>query len=919
MVKVEHTEPVFLGRCAPLLAAARTLLDGALTEGDLAHMCVVVPGNRAARQLLLALAEEAEERGVPLRPPRVSTPGQLEYVLRPPSGGAIASDIELHLALARALEGTISSQRERMALAQRYIRTNRELAAACVSWEYVAEVAVGVGGDPERYLEINSVFKKATKTLEGLGLQDADTARESSLQEPAVEGLEVVLLGVVELPKRIRRALREVTVRSLVVSGENDAEGFDELGLIRTDWWHAHAPEVPSARIHIEDKPIDQAEWVRERLFELATDGEIDPDRVALVLADESIADPLERELTDAGCPVHRAQGRRVTSLAPAHVLTHVAEHLEVPTVGTLRSLLQHPALEDAVISRIGKASEMRPVCALDIWLQHRYSRQIAPGWMGDPDEKKIRPELAEARRVLSDVDRVVSEMLEPFQAAERIPSEWMEHVVGLLAECFQERPADSSACIEEALTSIGSAAASILAAPQDLQWRLSAPDGIRMLLASLGEDPIQPRNTEPVALDMLGWLEVPFDSAPHVIVAGFNDGSVPNVSGVDPLLPDSLRAALGLTNEYSRTARDAWVLSCALERDVDIVVSRRDIRGESRVPSRLLLTGKGEALAQRVLEVTSNAKPRLHPGSENSSFGRPRPSVLDEGTVIELPYISVTGFRQYLRCPYGYWLRYILGATPPETTGREFDARAFGSILHAAVERYALSPEANTLVDSEDIEKILFHSLEEEISRLAGTTLAVGLRLQSHVLRQRLSRIADVLAEQRRAGWEIRLVEHEFSTELPIPGEAPIEVHGKADLVEFHPEEGWRILDFKTSDRGSDPDKAHHKPVLDEWIDLQLPLYRELLGAELRKTHEAKVLTGYFLAPADLTQVGIKMSRRVHELHDKAIAKAQEVVKNIRRGAFEPGSKPPAADHEEALIYRVHSIGDAGESEGGL
>lgn len=173
------------------------------------------------------------------------------------------------------------------------------------------------------------------------------------------------------------------------------------------------------------------------------------------------------------------------------------------------------------------------------------------------------------------------------------------------------------------------------------------------------------------------------------------------------------------------------------------------------------------------------------------------------------------------------------------------------------------------------------------------------------------------MFAQQRNDGWKIYFVEHEFSTSLLIPGQASIDVHGKADLIEFHPEHGWRILDFKTSDRGTDPDKAHHKPVLGEWIDLQLPLYRKLLGEELRKIFDEPITTGYFLAPADLTQVGIKMSHRICDLHDEAIAKAQEVVMNIRSGAFEPGSKLPLAEDETALIYRVHSIGDAGEAEG--
>ena len=141
------------------------------------------------------------------------------------------------------------------------------------------------------------------------------------------------------------------------------------------------------------------------------------------------------------------------------------------------------------------------------------------------------------------------------------------------------------------------------------------------------------------------------------------------------------------------------------------------------------------------------------------------------------------------------------------------------------------------------------------------------------------------------------------------VPGQHPIQVTGKVDRVDFHEEFGWRILDFKSSDSGKSPDKAHWMPRNEEWIDLQLPLYQHLLQDMLKAKHDASVSTGYFLAPAEISKTGIIMSSVIKDHHDAAISKAQEVVRSIRSGAFEPSGKSPVTDDPLAMIYRVQSV----------
>src|SRR5262249_54804417 len=63
-------------------------------------------------------------------------------------------------------------------------------------------------------------------------------------------------------------------------------------------------------------------------------------------------------------------------------------------------------------------------------------------------------------------------------------------------------------------------------------------------------------------ALDLLGWLELLWEDAPHLVVAGLNDGRVPETVAGDAFLPEALRRRLGLKTNEARFARDAYLLA---------------------------------------------------------------------------------------------------------------------------------------------------------------------------------------------------------------------------------------------------------------------------------------------------------------------------------------------------------------------
>src|SRR5690606_30715604 len=104
----------------------------------------------------------------------------------------------------------------------------------------------------------------------------------------------------------------------------------------------------------------------------------------------------------------------------------------------------------------------------------------------------------------------------------------------------------------------------------------LSGAGYLRWLLAEIGREPIPPA-TDPHAVELLGWLELPWDDAPAMIVTGMNEGIVPSSLNSDLFLPNRLRQQLQLDDNDRRFARDAYALTLlAASRDrLTLIVGR--------------------------------------------------------------------------------------------------------------------------------------------------------------------------------------------------------------------------------------------------------------------------------------------------------------------------------------------------------
>ena len=136
---------------------------------------------------------------------------------------------------------------------------------------------------------------------------------------------------------------------------------------------------------------------------------------------------------------------------------------------------------------------------------------------------------------------------------------------------------------------------------PEALMPVVSGAEAMRILLDRIHTQRIAPTASE-AAIELVGWLELPLDDAPALIVTSFNEGLVPSSVNADMFLPGELRSALGLDDNSRRYARDAYAVATLLApwRDTTFIIGQRSQDDDPLTPSRLLFAAPPETVARR-------------------------------------------------------------------------------------------------------------------------------------------------------------------------------------------------------------------------------------------------------------------------------------------------------------------------------
>lgn len=808
---------------------------------SLAHLLVVVPTAQSGRRLRLALARRFPTG---LVPPRVMQPAQLAV---PPDGTPVATRTDELVAFWEALGG-----RDSFDVAAQLADVRSALGANALTFGDVASrigrILSGDLADVEaaRWRDLAEVESRYLESLRRRGKTDRVLAVQDALASPRpVDGVEAVVVACVLDPLPLMpRAL-------------------DALGLPVTEL----APSPPgmsplrTGQISASGTGASEAAKVASVMSSVADDEALP----ALCLADPSLFPEMQGALQAKGLRVHCPSATPLATSSLGHLVSQIAALKRTSSYSVFSAFIRGGDVRRYLCDALGYtptdlAAALERLDALQA--------KVLPERMEDIGPK--------AGGALRNIYEFVAKELRKKGVREILRSIFAGRVL-------DERDADAR--------EFAAAAASA----RDLLDECFAPDvpeaaRLELFERRLSEATYSLEPDEGGVILTDGWMELPFLDADELLIAGLQEGCVPESVVGHPFLPDELRRGLGLPDNASRTARDRAILdialSCRRPGAVRLFFHAIDSAGNVLKPSRLLFAGASDAvLADRVRRFYS-----LRAGTEEAKSAdfpaawRLKLEIPPERA--ELVHASPSSLDGYLKCPFTYLLRKTFGEKMDDRA-EELDASEFGSLVHGALEAWGNGPLRDSC-DADAIAAALSDAVDEALADRFGSAIPAIVALQGESAKRRLANFSAVQAERRAAGW--RIVATERRLEVCY---GHTRVHGRCARVDFRDATGeWCVIDYKTWDSAARAVSYDAKNKA--WLSLQLPLYCAMLDADADPAFaDAKldvISSAYCVLGKTAADVVFTEPMRGAFVAD-AEREVRKLVDRIERGVFWPPS----------------------------
>ena len=912
---VEHLDP--RGRLVDAVAdwlavRVRRTPSGA---ASLAHLLVVVPTAQAGRRLRLALAQRFADG---LVPPQVQMPAQL---LQPARAELPEADAVTELAvLAEVLRAAPrdaypvlfprAPERRTFAdavdVAQGLLRVWRILGENGLLMREVAtqvpDLLKGDGLDLEiaRWQDLAALEAAYLEALHGRGMRfRGESAGLAVADPPDLPGVEeIVLPGLLSPIASLYKVLEALNLPTTVlVHADVAAAGlFDEWGRVRPGQEDGGLADLglKDGQVAVHATPAGEAAAIAD-WFAGVGPAEALP---ALTLVDDALFPEMQGAFQARSLRLHNPAREQVATSSLGHLLGQLVALSDEARYDVFSAFIRQGDVQ-RWLSRALKTPRLELVRSLEDL--DRLKAAHLPETLDD-----VRTfATGNLRRV---VDFVRERLARPGG---------LENVRALLAEIFAARRLDASRPEDREFVAAATAVREMFDefAGLDLSEEQARVLFARRLQGATYS--LEPDTGDVVQTD--GWLEVPWVAEDELVIAGFQEGCVPESVVGHPFLPDSLRTGLGLLTNGMRAARDAFILkealTCRRPENVRISFHLLAADGTALKPSRLLLrTSDDSTLARRARRFYAEADGT----GETPTRTLPSDWLLDlpvPAAETPLEHISPSGLDWYLRCPFTYYLKRQFGESVDDAA-EELDAARFGTLCHDALDAWAKGP----LVDSEDAGEIA-DELSRQVDRLLvewfGLSTPAIVALQADSARRRLAAFAEHQARRHRDGW--RIVATEEDLQVSYDGTM---IHGRCDRVDVNAHTGeWCVVDYKTWDKMDhatpwDAAKSAVEfararglplvPVADArgkmkeaaWKSLQLPLYCAMLevsgDARFRPARTVRRSACYCVLGKTPEETGFAQAMSSDAYQADAADLVRRLLAEIRRGVFWP---PAPAD----------------------
>lgn len=928
---------LFWGWDTPVLERAVDFLSQNWDQAralDLSDTLILVPNGEAGRRLREALAQTTNTSGTAAIVPHLWLP---EQALLPQSRRfEAATPLQSQMAWQRALERTALDS----------LQALFPTPPAERGWSWQAETArmlaelkmlLGTGGltfadtaampaiqrDAARWHDLAKIERAYFDELAQAKIADAQALKRRHARAPVLpEGVKrIIVLASPDLPPLLDDWITGCAERGLQVTiaihaPQSMAHTFDHCGRPLPSSWGEDADvslPIENQQIHVTRDPSAQAAKALDLMRELVPAG-----RTALGVCDAEVGGLLLEKLTLEDTRSFEPGGIPVQREGLWHVLDCFRVLLGSGSWRSFAALLRIEEFRDAIAPALeSTAALLREAddftsSHLPVTLAHAQELPL-------DDFPGLQPVIKATLDLLNQLRR-----LPPAKAART-----------LILKLLGERTFHPEAPGHRERTEL---AAEWLRITEELESEAKrfgllpkAEDAFTLSLECLSQSRLaEPRGD--IDLVLQGWLELLWERSPNLIVTGLNEENVPGIFISHPFLPDGLREALNLPCQNTRFARDAFILAALSHQrrndSLQLLCGQWSEDGDALRPSRLLFLCDDQALSQRVAH--------LFPKEEDQQSEAEPPRTLawtlkPDWLTKPLETISPSRLRDYLSCPFRYYLTHAKRMSVVETQKRELDAAEFGQIIHHAFHRLFQDAEMRDSTHPTKIADFLEAAARDYVHAQFGQRPAPLITLQLDSILQRLRHAATIEATNRQQGWQCIEAELQIGTkDDPTPFLiAEARLSGRIDRVERHADGSLRIVDFKTSDKANEPHKTHFKAITsrtkltaaDEWkcfdlpegkrgmwLDLQLPLY----AAAMRQRGQNVSRVAYFALPKSIQDTAILEWNGFDEaLIESALDCAAEAVKRIRSSQFwPPAERSPNKTFDEMLLLDpLHSV----------
>ena len=926
---------VFLGFGQPPLVSATEYLCRRFRKDnmlDLSHCLIVLPTSRAVQRLLQLLVIQSEQQGLVFTPAQILTVSEFpEYLY--PIEKKLATDLCQQIAWGKALAKSepeelrcLFSLSEKLTFHQwqPYAKLISELHKRLGNdvWSFSSVVREVLEYDKnfreiDRWRALQAIQSRYYKILGEVDLWDKQAARNVAVKRGLCStDKTVILLGLADLNRATKLMLEQIRdrVTVLVAAPRNMECRFDEFGGIITEQWLHSEIKFSSEQLRIVDSSEDQAFAVAHYLQQL--NGRFSADQITVGIPDPDVQPQVERSLKSIEVQHRDLKGKQVKHTPPVKLMVAMLEFLGLQNFTTYAALVRHPDMFRWVSEQVDSKQWLN---FLDDYQVNGLPDRIEIGArlpFGNPDKirkqyqdvERLAERFARQTELLNLVFERISKLFEVVVGEPRPIAEWTQPWCSVLTEIYGSRILDKNNFADQqtivACREIYSALRDKQQVPVGWVTDSSAHEALQMAIEAASDWTVVP---PPVAdaVELSGWLDLPLDDAAVVIVTGMNDEHVPTSENGHLFLPNRLCTELGILDNDRRYARDAYSMTVikSVREHALFIAGRRDLQGEPKKPSRLLFADDNETIAKRANAFFA------YEGKADSRYWLADPAHCHQSQQLPIPEpeiseplteLSVTSFKEFLKCPYRFYLGKILRLESVDDDWQEMDGRAFGNLAHLVLEDFGHHKIRNAASESAILE-FLNDQLDSRSKEMYGGFRLPAVRIQIEQLRMRLARFAPLQAQMVADGWRIANAEEKVLHKLMVDGQEFI-VKGTIDRIDIQESTGKiAVWDYKTSDQGDDPTTMHLRHG--EWKDLQLPLYRKLITEIdcLKGKDLENVQLGYVQLPKQLDKVSFTTLRCTPDQLEDADRLVADIIRKIRMGLFWP-PKRKAPQFSEAF-----------------